>query len=126
MPSFEAPDLEVMAPSSGQQSVGPDSTTSSDGINMLSTPASSLNPTPERASRVSQMQRNYDRQKTRASQAEAENGELRATISASRQQVGDAAGLLEGILAMENLNGEVFEQVSRAADILMGVTGRLR
>lgn len=72
------------------------------------------------------MQRNYDRQKTRASQAEAENGELRATISASRQQVGDAAGLLEGILAMENLNGEVFEQVSRAADILMGVTGRLR
>lgn len=72
------------------------------------------------------MQQNYERQKTRAEQVEAENEELRATISASREQVRSAAGLLDGVLGVGNLGAEVYRQVSRAADLLLSVTRRLR
>ncbi|RSL61382.1 hypothetical protein CEP53_005121 [Fusarium sp. AF-6] len=125
VPSFEGSDQDIMSLLSTQQSAGSDSTTSSDRINR-STSASSLNETPNPASDTSQMQRNYERQKTRAAQAETENGELRATISASREQVRDAAVLLDGVLGRGNLDSEVYEQVSRAAEILISVTGRLR
>ncbi|RSL98969.1 hypothetical protein CDV31_012385 [Fusarium ambrosium] len=67
------------------------------------------------------MQRNYERQKFRASQAERENGELRATMTASRERVRDAAVLLDGLLVRGNLDIESYEEVSRAAEILLGV-----
>lgn len=125
-PSFEDLDQATMALQSSQQSVESDSTAASDRVNMSSTPASSLNVTPSPALDTSQMQRNYERQKIRAEQVEAENGELQATISASREQVRDAAGLLDGVLGMGNLDSEVYEPVSRAAEILLSVTRRLR
>ncbi|KAI8722757.1 hypothetical protein NCS52_00420500 [Fusarium sp. LHS14.1] len=123
---FEGLDQGAMTVQGGRRSVESDSTAASDRINASSTPASSLNVTPSPALDTSQMQQNYERQKTRAEQVEAENEELRATMSASREQVRNAAGLLDGVLGVGNLDAEVYRQVSRAADLLLSVTRRLR
>ncbi|UPK91204.1 hypothetical protein LCI18_002139 [Fusarium solani-melongenae] len=47
-------------------------------------------------------------------------------MKTSREEVRAAGTLLEEVLAIENLEGEMYERLSRAAEILIGVTGRLR
>ncbi|RMJ17284.1 hypothetical protein CDV36_003031 [Fusarium kuroshium] len=128
IPSAEGSAADVMTLSVAQQSSDSDSTAPSDRIN-VSTPASQSNMASSSSSStldISQMQRNYERQKFRASQAERENGELRATMTASRERVRDAAVLLDGLLVRGNLDIESYEEVSRAAEILLGVDRCLR
>lgn len=119
-------DGSLMSLSNTQQSVASDSTAPSDRIAFSSTPASTLDVTASPALDTSQIQQNYERQKTRAEEAEGESRELRATMNASREQVRDAARLLDGVLGTGNLNNEVYEQLSRAAGILRSATKSLR
>ncbi|RSL79524.1 hypothetical protein CEP51_007291 [Fusarium floridanum] len=127
IPSFQSSIPEAAALCVAQQSSESDSTAPSDTINVSSTPASSLNlAQPSSTTNTSQMRRNYDRLKLRASQTDAENGELRETISTAREELRTAGELLEEVLGMDNLEVGVYEQLSRAAEILIRVTGRLK
>jgi hypothetical protein len=116
LPPFDGLGLQSTSGSITQRS---DSTTQSDRINALPTPASSSPDT-------SQIQRNYERLKLRASQTDTENGELRATISSVREEVRNAGTLLEDVLGMDNVEGEIYDRLSRVAEMLISVTGRLR
>ncbi|RSL56394.1 hypothetical protein CEP54_008878 [Fusarium duplospermum] len=124
--SWEGSGLESATLSALQQSYESDSTGPSDRINMSSTTSSLANQTPSTKADTSQIRRNYERLKMRATQTDAENVELRETMKTCREEVKTAGSMLEEVLAVENLEGEVYERLSRAAEILIGVTGRLR
>lgn len=116
LPPFDGLGLQSTPGSTTQQS---DSTTQSDRTNALPTRASSSPDT-------SQIQRNYERLKLRTSQTDTENGELRATISSVREEVRKAGALLEDVLGMDNVEGEIYDRLSRVAEMLISATGRLR
>lgn len=124
--SWEGSGLESTTLSALQQSYESDSTGPSDRINMSSTTSSLANQASSSKTDTSQIRRNYERLKMRATQTDAENLELRETMKTSREEVKVAGSILEEALAIENLEGEMYERLSRAAEILIGVTGRLR
>ncbi|KAM5375750.1 hypothetical protein ACJZ2D_005806 [Fusarium nematophilum] len=115
---------------SEQQPFEPVSTTPSSGntssMTGSYTPPSTLNATPRPTGDVSQMRRNYDRLKMRAIQTDSQNAELRETISTTREELGTIRGLLDDVLDTCSLEDEAYQRLSNAAEMLVGLTGRLR
>ncbi|RSM00602.1 hypothetical protein CEP52_009010 [Fusarium oligoseptatum] len=117
----DAASLPVVRESSGSNSTAPN-----DAINISPTPGSSLTMAHSLTTDTSQLRRNYERLRMRASQADAESTELRDTVSATREEVRTAGAILEEILEIENLEGGVHERLSQVAEILISASARLR
>ncbi|KAI1848166.1 hypothetical protein JX266_005879 [Neoarthrinium moseri] len=133
--SFPMPLLELMGEPTLDLDTSLFRTPPSNGVtrssfNRATTPASvppaymSINsPSPFDRSNI---QRNYDRLKTRSLQTEKLNAEFREANRANRTDIDRVDTLLEDVLTFEELPDLIFERISQVSDILSAIKGRLR
>ncbi|KAI1875803.1 uncharacterized protein JN550_002089 [Neoarthrinium moseri] len=74
----------------------------------------------------SNIQRNYDRLKTRSVQTEKLNADFREANRANRTDIDRVDTILEDVLTIEELPDLIFERISQVSDILSVIKGRLR